>query len=65
VKKIFEGIDYFFNKVIPKKFIVFSSATVLVFLGKIEGQHWFYIALAYFGVNVLSILAHKGGKNGQ
>jgi hypothetical protein len=62
-RKIAGEIDFFFNKVLPKKFIVFAVASVLVFTGRIQGDHWFYIALGYFGVNVLAVLARKGEKS--
>jgi hypothetical protein len=47
-----QKLDNFFNKIIPKKFFVLVVATVLVFMGKIEGFHWFVIASAYLGLNV-------------
>ena len=64
IKAFFEYVDFFFNKVLPKKFMVFSVATILVFMGKITGEWWFYIAIAYFGVNILRVLADKGNRVG-
>lgn len=51
--KISEKIDYAFNKMLPKKFIVMVIATILIFMGKIDGFQWFIIAGAYLGVNVI------------
>jgi hypothetical protein len=49
-----EKIDEFFNKILPKKFIVFSIATIVLWMDKINGEQWFYISIAYLGGNVLS-----------
>lgn len=65
VRKIGEKIDFAFNKMLPKKFIVFAVATVMAFMGKIDGFQWFIIAGAYLGVNVIQHYAKKqfnGGK---
>ncbi len=45
--------DWLLNKLLPKKFIVFGLATVFVFMGKLDGQFWGYIAMAYLGSNAL------------
>lgn len=55
-------IDFFFNKVIPKKFIVFTLACIFLFMDKLTNEQWFYIALAYFGINVINAI--KGRLNG-
>lgn len=57
-----EKIDKFFNKVLPKKFIVFTLASVLIFIEKIDGQMWGYIAMAYLTVNVTQKFV---GKNNE
>ena len=41
--------DKFLNLTISKKLTVFAVATVLVFMDKIEGVEWVYIALMYIG----------------
>ena len=52
-KPVISGkIDFFFNKLIPKKLIVLTLATVLVFMDKIPGEHWGYVAMLYLGANV-------------
>jgi hypothetical protein len=48
-----QAVDYFFNKVIPKKFLVFVIACLFLAAGKIEGVHWFYISVAYLTGNVI------------
>jgi hypothetical protein len=53
MKKFLSGWDFVFNKMLPKKLIVFTVATVLVFGDKISGDMWGYIALTYLGVNLL------------
>lgn len=52
MKKIADAIDFFFNKMLPKKLIVVTIATIIVFM-KIEppAEYW-YILMAYFGVNI-------------
>jgi len=47
-----EKLDYFFNKVIPKKFIVITIATVIVFLKLDAPSEYWYLLIAYFGGNV-------------
>jgi len=43
-------IDYIFNKVLPKKFIVFSIATIFCSIGIITGSQWIILAGAYGGL---------------
>ena len=50
--KIGEKIDYFFNKMLPKKLIVVTIATVIVFKKIDPPQEYWWILLAYFGVNM-------------
>lgn len=54
-----DRIDYFFNKMLPKKLIVWIVATFLVADSKISGDIWGYITLLYLGVNVLQKFAQK------
>ncbi len=49
-------IDFFFNKLIPKKFVVFSIATVGLFLNLVTGEQWTIVAGIYLGTNVLKAL---------
>ena len=53
MKKVLDGLDFFFNKMLPKKLIVFTVATVLVFMDKISGDWWGIMASVYTGVNLL------------
>jgi hypothetical protein len=57
MKKIAESLDYFFNKLLPKKFIVLTVATVLIFIDKLDGEQWFIVAAAYLGVNAVQKFA--------
>jgi hypothetical protein len=41
------------NGLLSRKFLAFVIATVLVFMGKIEGWMWAGIAGAYLGINLL------------
>ena len=47
-----EKLDYFFNKVLPKKFIVITVATVIVFMKLDPPAEYWYLLIAYFGGNV-------------
>lgn len=47
-----KGLDFFFNKLIPKKFLVFSIATIALFLELIDGGQWTIIAGLYLGINM-------------
>lgn len=44
------SLDFFFNKVIPKKFIVFVIGTIAMFLTFITGTQWLILAGAYGGL---------------
>ena len=61
--KLSKWSDTLFNKILPKKFVVFILATILAVTGVITGEHWFYISLAYVGGNVLGKVA--GAINGK
>ncbi len=52
LQKLGNGIDYFFNKLLPKKAIVITVATVMVFKQIDVPTEYWYILMAYFGVNV-------------
>ena len=52
--------DFFFNKLIPKKFIVFTIATIGLFMHLLDGQQWTIVAGIYIGGNVLRMLV--GGR---
>ena len=43
----------FFIGFVSRKFVVFVLATVLMFMGKLEGWMWAAIAGAYLGINIL------------
>jgi len=66
-KTIGEKLDYFFNKMIPKKLLVWVVATVIIFVVKdpdgkhwMSGEMWGYITLAYLGVNAVKGFATNG-----
>lgn len=58
-----EKADFFFNKLIPKKMIVWVVATVLCFTGKVPGELWAYISMVYLGVNIAGKFAYAITKN--
>ena len=45
-------LDKFFNKTLPKKFIVITVATVIVFMKLDPPAEYWYLLIAYFGGNV-------------
>lgn len=46
-------VDYFFNKVLPKKFLIIAFATAFVFMDLLSGDMWAYLAMIYMGTNGL------------
>ena len=52
-KSLAEKIDFFFNKMLPKKFIAITIATILVFKQlEVPSEYW-YLLMVYFGGNVV------------
>lgn len=47
-----KGLDFFFNKLLPKKLIVFSIASIALFMELISGTEWTIIAGIYLGLNM-------------
>ena len=45
-------IDYIFNKMLPKKFIVITLATIIVFMELNPPIEYWYLLMIYFGGNV-------------
>ena len=56
-----ERLDYVFNKLLPKKFIVVTVATVIVFMNLKPPTEYWYILMAYFGVNAIQKFTNKIG----
>lgn len=56
-----EKLDYIFNKLLPKKFIVVTVATVIVFMKLNPPTEYWYILMAYFGVNAVQKFSKKDG----
>lgn len=65
MKQIAKGVDFFFNKLLPKKFLVLVVATYFVIRQLSVPAEWYYLAMIYIGGNVIqkySLLA-QGRKN--
>jgi len=58
-------IDFFFNKVIPKKLLVWIVATLLVYAGKVDGETWGIISCIYLGVNIAGKFVNKNNLDGN
>jgi len=52
-------LDYFFNKMLPKKFIVITVATVIVFMKLTPPQEYWYLLIAYFTGNAVTKFTKK------
>ena len=63
-KTVAEKFDWFFNKLLPKKFIVFVVSTVIIFAGLNPPTEYWYIVMAYYGANLVGKFANKGQLNG-
>lgn len=50
-KSIGEKIDYFFNKIIPKKLVVLILAFILAIKGSMNADLWAYLAMFYMVSN--------------
>jgi len=61
-----KAFDFFFNKMLPKKLIVFSIASIALFMGLITGTEWTIIAGIYLGLNLtgkaIQLIPHKKEK---
>lgn len=63
-----KNVDFFFNKMLPKKLIVFSIASIALFMQLITGTEWTIIAGVYLGLNMTGKaiqLLPKKKKNGE
>ena len=49
-----EKFDFFFNKLLPKKFIVITVATIIVFLKINPPSEYWYLLIAYFTGNTVA-----------
>jgi len=45
-------LDFFFNKMLPKKLIVFTIASIALFMKLISGTEWTVVAGIYLGLNM-------------
>jgi hypothetical protein len=46
----------FLKKFVSRKLLVLILATILLILGKITGEIWLYLSVAYMGTNVLQAM---------
>lgn len=53
VKEINAYLDYFFNKMIPKKLIVMIITTVALFMDKVSDDNFVVIVGIYLSVNIV------------
>lgn len=51
-KTFIQRLDYFLNKLLPKKLIVWIVATILVFKKILPGDLWAYLSMVYIFGNV-------------
>ena len=56
-KEFGKGVDFFFNKIIPKKLLVVIIATVIVLKEIDAPDEYWWILMAYFGVNITGNIA--------
>lgn len=62
LKEFGNGVDYLFNKVLPKKILVVAVATMIVLKQVETPPEYWWILLAYFGVNIGGTIARNVGK---
>ena len=58
MKKFSGSVDWFFNKLLPKKLIVVILGSVIVFKGVQAPDPFWYILMIYIGGNTVSKFAH-------
>lgn len=58
MKNIAESVDWFFNKLLPKKFIVFIVSTIIILKGATPPVEYWYILMIYIGGNVIAKFAN-------
>ena len=56
-----DKLNYFFNKMLPKKFIVITVATVIVFMKMQPPNEYWYLLIAYFTGNTVQKFTKKDG----
>ena len=63
LKEIGKGADAIFNKILPKKLLVVAIATLIVMKEIDAPEEYWWILLAYFGVNIGGTLVRNIGQN--
>lgn len=58
-------MDFFFNKAIPKKLIVWIVATIALFMGYIDGWTWMILTGIYLGANIVGKFSPVAGNTYQ
>lgn len=56
-----QWIDWFFNKAIPKKFMVWVIATIGLFMAIVPGEIWGYISMIYISANAIQKFSPNNG----
>ncbi len=64
MKKLGDSVDWFFNKLLPKKFLVVVLGTIIVFRGVIVPDAFWYILMIYIGGNTVAKFANVFNKKG-
>jgi len=54
-----EKLDFIFNKMLPKKFIVITVATIIVFMKLDPPAEYWYLLIAYFTGNTAAKFIKK------
>ena len=57
-KNIAKSVDWFFNKLLPKKFLVVVVSTWLIVSGVQVPKEYWYILMVYIGGNVIKSFAN-------
>ncbi len=64
MKKLGDSVDWFFNKLLPKKFLVVVLGTIIVFRGVIVPDAFWYILMIYIGGNTVAKFSNVFNKKG-
>ncbi len=59
-----EKIDFYLGKLMSRKLLTLTIATVALFRDKLDGDHWVILATVYIGMEAATNIVERLKRNG-